>query len=117
MARRGLGTPAGHALQAVIQCAAAHLKASTDRPVGARRLHDHSLRHARWSGSRNWAWTSTPWSGIRDRTSLLRKSGPRGWCSNSDRGGGWGRGSAKERNPGSSAEKDARGAPEGVKDR
>jgi len=48
----GVGSEAGHVLQAVIQCAAAHLKASTDRPVGARRLHDHSLRHARWSGSR-----------------------------------------------------------------
>ena len=48
----GIGSEAGHVLQAVIQCAAAHLKASTDRPVGARRLHDHSLRHARWSGGR-----------------------------------------------------------------
>lgn len=48
----GLGTPAGHALQAVIQCAAAHLKVQTVRPVGARRLHEHSLRHARWSGKR-----------------------------------------------------------------
>ena len=47
----GVGTEAGHVLQAVIQCAAAHLKASTDRPVGAMRLHDHSVRHARWSGS------------------------------------------------------------------
>ena len=48
----GLGTEAAHVLQAVIQCAAAHLKASTDRPVGAMRLHHHSVRHARWSGSR-----------------------------------------------------------------
>ncbi len=48
----GIGSEAGHVLQAVIQCAAAHLKATTDRPVGAMRLHDHSLRHARWSGSR-----------------------------------------------------------------
>ncbi len=48
----GMGSEAGHVLQAVIQCSAAHLKASTDRPVGAMRLHDHSLRHARWSGSR-----------------------------------------------------------------
>jgi len=46
----GLGTPAGHALQAVIQCAAAHLKADSHCPHGARRLLDHSLRHARWSG-------------------------------------------------------------------
>ena len=48
----GLGSPAGHALQAVIQCAAAHLKAHSGRPQGARRLLDHSLRHARWSGNR-----------------------------------------------------------------
>ena len=48
----GIGSEAGHVLQAVIQCAAAHLKASTDRPVGAMRLHESSLRHARWSGSR-----------------------------------------------------------------
>lgn len=48
----GIGSDAGHVLQAVIQCAAAHLKAFTDRPVGAMRLHDHSLRHARWSGER-----------------------------------------------------------------
>jgi hypothetical protein len=48
----GTDSEAGHVLQAVIQCAAAHLKAATDRPVGAQRLHDHSLRHARWSGSR-----------------------------------------------------------------
>jgi hypothetical protein len=48
----GIGSDAGHVLQAVIQCAAAHLKASTDRPVGAMRLHDHSLRHARWTGTR-----------------------------------------------------------------
>jgi hypothetical protein len=48
----GIGSEAGHVLQAVIQCAAAHLKAATDRPVGAQRLHEHSLRHARWSGSR-----------------------------------------------------------------
>jgi hypothetical protein len=48
----GTGSPAGHVLQAVIQCAAAHLKAFTDRPQGAMRLHDHSLKHARWSGDR-----------------------------------------------------------------
>ena len=48
----GIGSDAGHVLQAVIQCAAAHLKASTGRPVGAMRLHDHSLRHALWSEGR-----------------------------------------------------------------
>jgi hypothetical protein len=46
----GLGTPAGHALQAVIQCSAAHLKAESHCPKGAYRLLDRSLRHARWSG-------------------------------------------------------------------
>lgn len=48
----GIGSEAAHVLQAVIQCAAAHLKASTDRPGGARRLLDHALRHAKWSGRR-----------------------------------------------------------------
>ncbi len=48
----GIGTPAAHVLQAVIQCAAAHLKAAGDCPKGAMRLHDHSLRHARWSGEK-----------------------------------------------------------------
>jgi len=48
----GIGSEAGHVLQAVIQCAAAHLKASSDRPTGAKRLHEHSLRHANWCGSR-----------------------------------------------------------------
>ena len=48
----GIGSEAGHVLQAVIQSAAAHLKALTEQPMGARRLFDHSLRHARWSGSR-----------------------------------------------------------------
>jgi hypothetical protein len=47
-----IGSEAGHVLQAVIQCAAAHLKASTEQPGGAMRLLDHSLRHARWSGTR-----------------------------------------------------------------
>jgi len=48
----GIGSEAAHVLQAAIQCAAAHLKASSDRPVGARRLLDHALRHAKWSGQR-----------------------------------------------------------------
>jgi predicted metal-dependent hydrolase len=48
----GVDSEAGHVLQAVIQCAAAHLKVETKQPSGARRLFDHSLRHARWSGSR-----------------------------------------------------------------
>ena len=47
-----IGSEAGHVLQAVILCAAAHLKVQTEQPVGARRLFDHSLRHAKWSGSR-----------------------------------------------------------------
>ena len=48
----GVGSEAGHVLQAVIQCAAAHLKAAGDCPRGAMRLHEHSLRHAQWSGDR-----------------------------------------------------------------
>jgi len=48
----GIGSEVAHVLQAVIQCSAAHLKASTGRPVGAMRLLDHSLRHAHWSGER-----------------------------------------------------------------
>jgi len=48
----GVHSEAGHALQAVIQCAAAHLKTVMGKPRGAMRLHDHSLRHAQWSGSR-----------------------------------------------------------------
>jgi hypothetical protein len=34
----GMGTPAGHALQAIIQCAAAHLKTVSGQPGGARKL-------------------------------------------------------------------------------
>ena len=34
----GMGTPAGHVLQAVIQCAAAHMKQATGHPRGARKL-------------------------------------------------------------------------------
>lgn len=46
----GIGTPAGHALQAVIQCAAAHLKHECGQPVGARRLVEHASAHADWGG-------------------------------------------------------------------
>lgn len=46
----GIGSEASHVLQAVIQCAAAHLKAATGRPAGARRLLDHATRHSRWAG-------------------------------------------------------------------
>ncbi len=46
----GIGTPAAHVLQAVIQCAAAHLKAAGNCPRGAMRLHEHSIRHAHWTG-------------------------------------------------------------------
>lgn len=45
----GIGSPVAHVLQAVIQCAAAHLKASGNCPRGAMRLHEHSIRHARWT--------------------------------------------------------------------
>jgi len=34
----GMGTAAGHILQAIIQCAAAHLKFATDQPKGAMKL-------------------------------------------------------------------------------
>ena len=46
----GIGSEAGHVLQAVIQCAAAHLKTKMDIPRGAMRLHGHSVKHAMWSG-------------------------------------------------------------------
>lgn len=45
-----LGTPAGHALQAVIQCAAAHLKQACGQPAGAARLVAHAETHAEWGG-------------------------------------------------------------------
>ena len=45
----GLGTPAGHVLQAVIQCAAAHLKMRTSQLRGARRLLGHARRHVGWA--------------------------------------------------------------------
>jgi hypothetical protein len=48
----GIGTPAAHVLQAVIQCAAAHLQASTGRPQGARRLLQHAEKHVMWRDSR-----------------------------------------------------------------
>lgn len=46
------GTPAAHVLQAVIQCAAAHLKTYTDHPVGACRLLEHAHDHAARVGER-----------------------------------------------------------------
>lgn len=46
----GIGTAAGHALQALIQCAAAHLKLECGQPVGARRLAEHAVAHADWGG-------------------------------------------------------------------
>lgn len=48
----GLGTSAGHALQAIIQCAAAHLKVVCGQPIGANRLVEHARAHADWGGSR-----------------------------------------------------------------
>lgn len=47
----GRRTPVGHALQAVIQCAAAHLKMTARHPLGAGRLYAHSLRHLAQSES------------------------------------------------------------------
>ncbi len=46
----GRESPAGHALQAVIQCAAAHLKVEAARMSGAGRLLEHSLAHVNWTG-------------------------------------------------------------------
>lgn len=46
----GHATPAGHVLQAVIQCAAAHLKAEADSMAAASRLFEHSLGHFNWAG-------------------------------------------------------------------
>ncbi len=42
----GHGSPAGHMLQAVIQCGAAHLQYA-DKPRGARRLVAYARRHAK----------------------------------------------------------------------
>lgn len=47
----GLGTPAGHALQAIIQCAAAHLKLDCGQLTGAKRLVQHARAHVGWAGS------------------------------------------------------------------
>lgn len=46
----GIGTPAGHVLQVVIQCAAAHLKTRTGQLAGARRLLQHAGKHVAWAG-------------------------------------------------------------------
>jgi len=48
----GIGTPAAHVMQAVIQCAAAQLKISTHRPVGAQRLFAHAEKHVFWREER-----------------------------------------------------------------
>ncbi len=48
----GIGTPAAHVLQAIIQCAAAQLKTATDRPVGARRLFEQAHNHVLWRRDR-----------------------------------------------------------------
>ncbi len=45
----GIGTPAGHVLQAVIQCAAAHLKTRTGQLAGGRRLLAHARKHVAWA--------------------------------------------------------------------
>jgi len=49
----GRHTPAGQALQAVIQCAAAHLKAADNASHVADRLHRYAVRHARLAGECN----------------------------------------------------------------
>lgn len=48
----GIRSQAGHVLQALILCAAAHLKAEADSPAGASRLFAHSLAHFKWTGPR-----------------------------------------------------------------
>ncbi len=45
----GLGSPAGHALQAIIQCAAAHLKLVCSQSTGAKRLVAHARAHVEWA--------------------------------------------------------------------
>jgi hypothetical protein len=48
----GIGTPAAHVLQAIIQCAAAHLKTATGRTTGARRLFEQAHKHVLWRKDR-----------------------------------------------------------------
>jgi hypothetical protein len=48
----GTRSQAGHVLQALILCAAAHLKAESDSADSAARLFDHSLAHFKWTGPR-----------------------------------------------------------------
>lgn len=48
----GIGSPAGHVLQAVIQCAASHLKTRTGQLSGGRRLLKHAHKHAVWAEQR-----------------------------------------------------------------
>ena len=49
----GIGTPAGHVLQAVIQCAASQLETRTGQLRGGRRLLDHARNHVEWAGDFN----------------------------------------------------------------
>jgi uncharacterized protein len=49
----GMGTPAGHILQAVIQCAAAHLKYATAQHGGAKKLFVMAEDHVRQAGEIN----------------------------------------------------------------
>ena len=45
----GRGSPAGHSLQAVIQCAAAHLKILTGNSNGAHLLFANAEQHVAWA--------------------------------------------------------------------
>ena len=56
--KAGIGTPAGHILQAIIQCAAAHLKTRTGQLNGARRLLGHARKHVAWAGEFNLGFNS-----------------------------------------------------------
>lgn len=49
----GRGSPAGHTLQAVIMCAAAHLKIITGNPRGGYKLFCHAERHVSQVGRRD----------------------------------------------------------------
>ena len=61
----GHRSEAGHVLQAMIQCAAAHLKAETDSIAAAARLFEHSLGHFNWAG---------PWALGLDLEALVRET-------------------------------------------
>ncbi len=70
----GIGTPAGHVLQAIIQCAAAHLKTRTGQLNGARRLLDHARKHVIWAGDFNLGFDNRKL--IRDTDAFINGNAP-----------------------------------------